>query len=39
MVVDLKIGLEILDFKLVLDGNIGLFFGVYIGMRRFIDVI
>ncbi|KAG5386284.1 hypothetical protein IGI04_037754 [Brassica rapa subsp. trilocularis] len=39
MVVDLKTGLEILDLKSVLDGNIGPLLGAHIGMRRSIDAI
>ncbi|CAH2063870.1 unnamed protein product [Thlaspi arvense] len=34
MVVDFKTGLEILDLKSVLDGNIGPLLGAHIGMRR-----
>ncbi|CAA7060568.1 unnamed protein product [Microthlaspi erraticum] len=39
MVVDTKTGLEILDLKSVLDGNIGPFLGAHIGMRRSIDPV
>lgn len=39
MVVDTKTGLEILDLKSVLDGNIGPLLGAHIGMRRSIDAI
>ncbi|KFK34955.1 hypothetical protein AALP_AA5G215700 [Arabis alpina] len=39
MVVDKKTGLEILDLKSVLDGNIGPLLGAHIGMRRSIDTI
>ncbi|ESQ44352.1 hypothetical protein EUTSA_v10006006mg [Eutrema salsugineum] len=39
MVVDKKTGLEILDLKSVLDGNIGPFLGAHIGLRRSIDAI
>ncbi|VVB05971.1 unnamed protein product [Arabis nemorensis] len=39
MVVDMKTGLEILDLKSVLDGNIGPLLGAHIGMRRSIDAI
>lgn len=39
MVVDMKTGLEIVDLKSVLDGNIGPLLGAHIGMRRSIDAI
>lgn len=39
MVVDRKTGLEILDLKSVLDGNIGPLLGAHISMRRSIDAI
>ncbi|CAN8279727.1 unnamed protein product [Cochlearia groenlandica] len=39
MVVDLKTGLEILDLKSVLDGNIEPILGAHIVMRRSIDAI
>ncbi|XP_010516326.1 PREDICTED: peptide chain release factor PrfB3, chloroplastic-like [Camelina sativa] len=39
MVVDTKTGLEILDLKSVLDGNIGPLLGAHIGMRSSIDAI
>lgn len=39
MVVDKKPGLEILDLKSVLDGNIGPLLGAHIGMRRSNDAI
>ncbi|KAG7561174.1 Peptide chain release factor [Arabidopsis thaliana x Arabidopsis arenosa] len=39
MVVDTKTGLEILDLKSVLDGNIGPLLGAHISMRRSIDAI
>ncbi|EOA24141.1 hypothetical protein CARUB_v10017374mg [Capsella rubella] len=39
MVVDKKTGLEILDLKSVLDGNIGPLLGAHIGMRSSVDAI
>ncbi|XP_010427587.1 PREDICTED: peptide chain release factor PrfB3, chloroplastic [Camelina sativa] len=39
MVVDTKTGLEILDLKSVLDGNIGPLLGAHIGMRSSMDAI